>query len=88
MLQKEKSLISASPHEMINVGDFYFEPNPELTSYLLAKMFEKPASQDLAKICLEWCKKSKKKLSSFDIVNNLGEITHIAPINHSIVGAW
>lgn len=88
MFQKEKLTISSSPHEMNNVGDFYFESNLTLTAHLLTKMFDKPATQDLANICLEWCKKSKKKLSNFDITNDLGEITHITPINHSIVGAW
>ncbi len=88
MLQKEKSSISASPHEMNNVGDFYFESNPVLTNHLLTKMFDKPSTQDLANICLEWCKKSKKKLSSFDITDDLGEVTHISPINHNIIGSW
>lgn len=90
MLQKQKALISSSPHEMSKVGDFYFEKNPTLTAHQLKKMFDKPATQDLANICLEWCKKSKKKkkLSSFDIRNDLGEVTHITPINRSIVGAW
>jgi len=88
MFQKGKTSMSESPHEMINVGDFYFETNPALTHDLLTRMFEKPATQDLAKISLEWCKKSKKKLSSFDIVNDLGEITFINPINHSVLGSW
>jgi len=88
MLQKAKYLGCPSPHDMVNIGDFYFESNPALTAHLLQNIFAKPATQDLAKICIEWCKKSKKKLSKFEIINDLGEITTITPINHSVVGAW
>jgi len=88
MLQKDKSLMSSSPHDLNIVGDFYFEANPALTNHLLRNMVEKPASQDLANICLEWCKRSKKKLTRFDIVDDLGEITSIVPVNNSVVGAW
>lgn len=88
MFQKEKASMSANPHEMLNIGDYCFESNPALTHHLLTKMFESPATQDLAKICLEWCKRSKKKLSEFDIVNDLGEITHLKPISHNISGSW
>lgn len=88
MLQKAKSSGCPSPHDMANIGDFYFESNPALTAHLLQNMFAKPAAQDLAKICIEWCKRSKKKLSKLEIINDLGEKTTIKPINHSVVGAW
>lgn len=88
MLQRAKASMSENPYEMSNVGDFYFEPNPALTNYLLTAMLEKPSTQDLAKICLEWCKRSKNGLSGFDIINDLGEMTAIFPINHSVVGSW
>ncbi|WP_313316177.1 DUF2026 family protein [Stutzerimonas nitrititolerans] len=64
MLQKEKSSSSPSPHDMIKVGDFYFESNPVLTAHLLRNMFEKPAAQDLANICLEWCEKARKSFQT------------------------
>lgn len=88
MFQKEKASMSRGPHDMSNVGDFYFESSPELTHAFLTKMFEKAATQDLATICFEWCKKSKKKLSGFDIINDLGEVTPIKPVNYSVSGAW
>ena len=88
MFQKYKSAISASPYEMIEAGDFYFESNPELTHYLLRNMFAKPAAQDLAEICFSWCKRDKKKLSGLDIVNDLGKIITINPISNSVQGAW
>lgn len=88
MLQKSKSSGCPSPHDLVSIGDFYFESNPALTAHLLQNMFAKPAAQDLEKICLEWCKKSKKKLSKFEIIDDLGKKTTIRPISHSVVGAW
>lgn len=88
MFQKSKKTMSASPHEMTDVGDFYFESNSELTHHLLSNMFAKPATKDLAEICLGWCQRSKKKLSGFDIVNDLGRIITISPINNSVQGTW
>ncbi len=88
MFQKDKDSMSESPHDMINAGDFYFESNFELTQHLLTRMFERPATQDLAEICLQWCKRSKKKLSGFDITNDLGEVTAVKPISNSVFGLW
>lgn len=88
MFQKDKKSMSESPRDMFNVGDFYFESNPALTHHLMAIMHEKPVTQDLAKICLEWCKRSKKKLSGFDITNDLGEVTSVKPVNRSVFGLW
>ncbi len=88
MFQRSKTSMSLNPNTMSNVGDFYFEPNDALTKYLLTNYIQKPATQDLAHICLEWCKKSKKELSDFEIINDLGEMTHITPVTHSVIGSW
>jgi hypothetical protein len=88
MFQKEKASMSTSPYEMSKVGDFYFKSNSSLTNHLLASMFKQPASRDLTNICFEWCKKSKKKLTGFEIVNDLGEMTPIKPMNHCVVSSW
>jgi hypothetical protein len=88
MFQKEKRSMAESPYEMINVGDFYFESNPALTKDLLIKMYEDPATQDLAKICLKWCEESKKKFSRLGVVNDLGEKISINPISYRVLGSW
>ena len=59
-----------------------------LTQCLLSKMFEMPAAQDLANVCIKWSKKNKKKLSGFEIVNDLGEITSLTPIKKNVLGSW
>ncbi|QSX32501.1 DUF2026 family protein [Shewanella avicenniae] len=88
MFQKQRSSACVSPDNMVNIGDFFFEENSALTALLLKNMFELPAAHDLAKISLEWCKKSRKKISNFEIINDLGEVTTIAPISNRLVGAW
>lgn len=88
MFQREKASMSESPYEMVEIGDFYLESNITLTNHLLATMFEKPATQDLANICLEWCKKSKKGLSGFEMIDDLGKKTPIKPVTHRVVGSW
>lgn len=47
-----------------------------------------PAAQDLANVCIKWSKKNKKKLSGFEIVNDLGEITSLTPIKKNVLGSW
>ncbi|CZF79693.1 DUF2026 family protein [Grimontia marina] len=88
MLQKEKSSVCASIYDMANVGDIYFEANPNLTGFLLQDVLVTPAIQDLAGVCIEWHKKGKKKLSKLEIINDLYEVTTLTPINHKVVGAW
>jgi hypothetical protein len=91
MFQRSKTSMSESPLEISNVGDFYFESNPELTNYLLTTMNEKLGIRDLTEICLEWCKiskKSKNGLSTFNITNDLGQVTPITPVSRKLTGSW
>ncbi|SNR79096.1 DUF2026 family protein [Pseudomonas segetis] len=62
-----------SPYDMTSAGDFYLESNSELTHHLLTKMFQKPITQDLSEIFLEWCKRGQEIFSSFDITYDLGK---------------
>lgn len=88
MFQKDKKSMAESPYDLVNAGDFYFEYNPALTHHLLSNMFSKPSTQDLANICLDWCKRSKKKISGFEIINDLGKIVTIKPVSNNIQGSW
>ncbi|HDI3315808.1 TPA: DUF2026 family protein [Vibrio cholerae] len=88
MFQKPKSLMSDSPYDMAKVGDFFLSENEELTAHLLKAMFKKPSAQDLAEVCLEWCKRSKYGFSELEIINDLGEKVLITPKKHNLVGVW
>jgi hypothetical protein len=89
MFQKPKTTMSESPHSLTEPGDFFFEENMALTEHFLRKMASIPASSDFANICLEWHKKSKKKvLKDMEIMNDLREITRIQLKQGNISSAW
>ncbi|MCW8834579.1 MAG: DUF2026 domain-containing protein [Colwellia sp.] len=89
MFQKTKNSMSNDPYSLVNVGDFYFSANTELTNNLLGKLSSSLGGQDLAKICLDWSKKiTKKKISSLPIINDLGELTNVNLINSNLVSTW
>ena len=89
MFQKPKGSASENPYVLNNPGDFFLSENKELTASLLSKMASIPATQDFAYICCEWYKKlNKKKLQSFQIIDDLGEKTLINLKSSSIQGKW
>lgn len=89
MFQKPKASMSRSPELLRDPGDFFFERNPELTAYLLQKMFSKAASGDLAQICLDWYKQSRKKIvPELGIMDDTGEKTIIKLRKSALSGAW
>ncbi len=89
MFQKPKIKMSFDPHSLFAPGDFFFEENKELTTYLLKRMASIPASGDLANICLEWHKKCKKSvLAEMQVINDLGETSLIKLKAGSISSSW
>jgi hypothetical protein len=89
MFKKSKSLIADGPDLLFEPGDFFFSENAELTQYLLKKMFSRPDFGDLANICLDWYKKSKKKVvPEISVVNDLGELVSITLKSNGVQGAW
>ena len=64
MFQKPLSMMSVSPFELEQEGDFFLQADPVLTNKLLQHFIEKPASSDLAEICLHWYKPTPKPIPS------------------------
>lgn len=89
MFQKPSELMSDSFNNLMHEGDFYLEPNIELTKSLFQGLAEKPANADLAEICMHWFKKPPKKmLSTFSMVNDLGRLTNMKLSSLPIEGTW
>ena len=89
MFQKSKASMSKSPGLLQNPGDFFFERHPELTSYLLQEMFSKVASGDLAQICSDWYKQSRKKIvPELGVMDDRGEKMIIKLKKAALHGAW
>ena len=64
MFQKPLSMMSASPFELVQEGDFFLQADPVLTNELLQHFMKKHASSDLANICLHWYKPTPKPIPS------------------------
>ncbi|GAA3555615.1 DUF2026 family protein [Marinobacter xestospongiae] len=89
MFQKPKTSMSTSPELLQAPGDFFFERNPELTAYLLQKMFSKAASGDLVQVCLDWYKQSRKKIvPELGIMDDRGEKTIVRLRKSTLCGVW
>lgn len=89
MFQKPKSSMCGDPNLLYKPGDFFFCENRALTEYLMQRFISNPLSGDLAEICLDWYKKSKKKLlREVTVMNELGETTQIKLKNSGVQSAW
>jgi len=94
MFQKDLARMSASPQALSAPGDFHLEPNLALTKELLQQFMNKPALNNLSRVCLEWYQKPPKELGT-DLVMQ-GEImqgeategTRIKLSRLQITGAW
>lgn len=81
--------MSKSHMELIKEGDFYLEPNVALTQELLGRFSESMAASDLANICMHWFKKPPKQIKkSFQMINDLRELTDIELTTLSVTGVW
>lgn len=89
MFQKRWADMAPSHEHLNRAGDFNFIPNPELTDDLLHSFYEKPASEDLVKVCLHWYKRPPKTiLPELLMQNDLGEVTRIRLQNSVVTGIW
>ena len=89
MFQKNKNAMSTDPYSLNDVGDFYFCANESLTEHLITQINSTPANEDLAEICLHWCKGIlKNNTKTLPIMDDLGELTNIDLISSNLVSAW
>jgi len=89
MFQKRWTDMAPSHEHLGRAGDFHFVPNPGLTTDLLQCLFEKPASEDLVKVCLDWYQRPPKSiLPELLMLNDLGEVTRIRLQNSVVSGVW
>lgn len=89
MFQKHMSRMSKSPSELMKEGDFYLQPNINLTNDLLVDFSSSFAATDLANICIEWFQRAPKKiLPELSMINDLGEVTKMKLNNMKLSGMW
>lgn len=89
MLQRPIST-EAKDLDSLNVaGNFITLPSRELTASLLANFLKRPANSDLIHVAEAWFGSAKgKQRPTFDMVNDLGEVTNLKlPVN-AASGSW
>lgn len=89
MFQKPKGSMASSYNCLAVEGDYYVEPNPELTLELMSIGMGNAAVGDLADACLQWFKRPPKKMRSMlPLMGDRGGLTEIKLTGLSVVGAW
>lgn len=89
MFQKPLKLMSGAHDRLKSEGDFYVEPNIELTNEMIAKFLKSPAARDLGNVCMQWFVKPPSKImNEIKMINDLGEITTMLLTDISVEGTW
>ncbi len=89
MFRKAMNRMATSHDSLAREGDFHLSPNPELTLEILRRASAKPATNDLAHVCMSWYRKPPRGIQSqFKMVNDLGEVTSISLTDLRVSGAW
>ena len=88
MFQKPHIQMSQSHLALDRLGDFYFEPNRELTRALLLAGAESPRYLDLADIARDWAMDSKKTVKrSIRIGSDEGPVD-LTVSDLALIGGW
>lgn len=89
MFQKERGLMVESWDALRREGDFYVEPNVDLTQQLLKAQLERAEVRDLVDVCLYWYAKPPKRIQDvIRMADDTGKITKIALSNVRVAGVW
>lgn len=89
MFQKPHTSMSPSHMELDKAGDFYFQPNIDLTKQQLQRGIESTKLQDFAQIAFEWaCVSKKTLLKTMKIQASDGEVINLSASNLGLTGSW
>jgi hypothetical protein len=89
MFQKTKALMALSHEYLLKQGDFYLQPNVELTRDRLASGLDSTRLMDFAQISLTWAENSKSKLMPKMLIQaSDGERIELKLSDTRVIGAW
>lgn len=87
--QRKIETMKPSPADLVRDGDFFFDPNMELTDSLLRKVVENQFLTDVVQGCSDWYRKPPKTIPSvLTIRNEKGQVSHVRLKDASVIGAW
>lgn len=89
MLQRSISSEAKDLDSLSVAGDFITLPSRELTTSLLQRFLKRPANSDLIHVADAWFGSANgKQRTTFDMVNDLGEVTNLKLSPYAASGSW
>ena len=89
MLQRSIASEADDLDSLHATGDFITLPSRELTHELLERFGKRPANSDLIHVAETWFGTPKgKQLSTFAMINDLGEVTNLKLSANVATGSW
>lgn len=89
MFQKSLKTMAPSHNHLYQSGDFYLQPNIDLTRETLQRFFARNDTQDLVNICAHWYKKPPKDIPrQLSMADNYGVTMNMILSELTVVGAW
>ena len=75
--------------ELEQAGDFFFDPNPELTDNLARKVSESRFLTDIVIGCCTWYTRPPKPISqTITVGDEKGQMTTVKLKDATVVGSW
>lgn len=89
LFQKPITAMAPSPFALRNPGDFFLEPDIDLTGDLLIPFATKAGIQDLANACVQWYTRPPKPISpTLGLLNDLGQFVQMKLNPIEVAGVW
>lgn len=88
MFQRAHAEMSATPAHLMQEGDFYLEPNLQLSEKLFSVFLNDPTYLTLAEVCADWYELScHSAASTFEIAGKEG-LRELRRHEFDIQGSW
>ncbi|HDR9473279.1 DUF2026 family protein [Burkholderia multivorans] len=89
MFQRHRKDMAGTFEELVSPGDFFLEPNPELTRELLSDNLRRNDVKDLLAIAALWFQRPPRKIeSTMTITDDLGNVKALRLDAPLITGVW
>ncbi|MDM8356604.1 DUF2026 family protein [Pandoraea communis] len=89
MFQKPRAAMAPSFDLLVSPGDFFLDPNRELSVFLLSKNLARNDVKDLLQVASGWYQKPPRKLQrTFQIQSDEGKVISLSANAPLVTGAW
>lgn len=88
MFSKEITSEANSPNDLVVPGDYFTNPNLELTEELIDNFLDRHVNTDLLQACDQWFEKYPKKMRDISLKDETGSVHEVRFKFPTIIGAW